>query len=126
MSPSNPRDITRLLSDLSSGDQRAADRLAPTLYRELRAIAGRIFRAQPAGHTLQPTALVHEVWFRLADQPEMPETGRTHFLNLAAQAMRQILTDHARRRRAAKRGGEWQRVSLGRVEFESSVSPERR
>ncbi|MGD8329210.1 MAG: sigma-70 family RNA polymerase sigma factor [Acidobacteriota bacterium] len=121
MSPSTPRDITRLLSDLSSGDQRAADRLAPTLYRELRAIAGRVFRAQPAGHTLQPTALVHEVWFRLADQPGMPETGRTHFLNLAAQAMRQILTDHARRRRAARRGGEWQRVSLGHVEYESST-----
>jgi RNA polymerase sigma factor (TIGR02999 family) len=91
------------------------------LYRELRAIAGRVFRAQPAGHTLQPTALVHEVWFRLADQPGMPETGRTHFLNLAAQAMRQILTDHARRRRAARRGGEWQRVSLGHVEYESST-----
>jgi len=115
MPPSTPRDVTSLLTDLSAGDRSAADRLVPVLYKELRAIAGRLFRGQPAGHTLQPTALVHEVWFRLADQQGMPEAGRTHFLNLAALAMRQILTDHARRRRAAKRGGEWERVTLGQV-----------
>ena len=80
MSPSTPRDIPRLLTDLSGGDRRAADHLAPVLYRELRAIAERLFRAQPAGHTLQPTALVHEVWFRLAGQsskgPRLRHAGR--------------------------------------------------
>lgn len=115
MPASTPRDVTRLLSDLSSGDQTAADRLGPVLYRELRGLANRLFRLQPAGHTLQPTALVHEAWLRLADQDVMPEPGRTHFLNLAAKVMRQVLVDHARRRRAAKRGGDWQRVSLGQV-----------
>jgi RNA polymerase sigma factor (TIGR02999 family) len=106
---------------LSAGDQAAADRLFPLLQGELRALAGRLFRAQPAGHTLQPTALVNEVWLRLIDQDGITEAERTHFLNLAAQVMRQILTDHARRRRAAKRGGEWQRVSFGQVAYASST-----
>lgn len=116
-----PRDVTRLLGDVSGGNQRAADRLVPLLYRELRDLADRVFRAQPVGHTLQPTVLVHEVWLRLVDHDGLPASGRTHFLNLAAQAMRQILTDHARRRLAAKRGGDWQRVSLGHVTYGSST-----
>jgi RNA polymerase sigma-70 factor (ECF subfamily) len=117
MPDSTPSDVTRLLTDISSGDTEAADRLVPLLYEELHGLANRLFRAQPTAHTLQPTALVHEVWLRLADQDTMPESARTHFLNLAAQAMRQILIDHARRRGAAKRGGDWQRVSLGKVTF---------
>jgi RNA polymerase sigma factor (TIGR02999 family) len=75
------------------------------LYRELRALAGSYFRGQPAGATLSPTALVHEVWLRLAHAPASEWHDRGHFFATAATAMRQILVDQARRRRAAKRGG---------------------
>ncbi len=76
---------------------------------------------QPAGNTLQPTALVHEAYLRLINQSNISEIGRTHFLNLAARAMRQVLTDHARKRLAYKRGGNWQRIDLGNV-IHGSVS----
>ncbi len=82
-----------------------AEALFPRLYGELREIADRLLRGELTGHTLQPTALVHEAWFKLAG-PRAPEpVDRTHFLALAARAMRQVLVDHARRRRALKRGG---------------------
>lgn len=80
-------------------------------YQELRAIADRLLSEPAAGQTLQPTALVHEAFMRLAKQGE-EWTDEGHFRAVAAKAMRQILTDHARRRRAAKRGGGWQRVTL--------------
>lgn len=84
---------------------------AGSVYAELKAIADREFRRQPAGHTLQATALVNEAWLRVASKPGGFQ-GRTHFLGYAAQAMRHVLVDHARRRHAAKRGGEQQRVTL--------------
>ena len=114
------KDATELLNDIHKGDSGAAERLLPTLYDELRLLARGLFRRQPKEHTLQPTALVNEAYLRLIDQSRPTEIGRTHFFNLAAQAMRQILADHARRRGAAKRGGEWQRVSLGHVLYGSS------
>jgi RNA polymerase sigma factor (TIGR02999 family) len=95
------------LTTYVGGDAAAGERLLQHLYPELRAIAARCFRGQPADHTLQPTALVHEAWVRIAAAADdgLAERDRSHFLALAATAMRQILVDHARRRRAVKRGG---------------------
>lgn len=84
----------------------------PLVYAELRGLAGSFFRKQQPDQTLQPTALVHEAFLRLVDQTNVEWTSRAHFLAVAALAMRQILADHARRRGAAKRGGEWGRMSL--------------
>jgi RNA polymerase sigma-70 factor, ECF subfamily len=82
------------------------------VYAELRALAGSYFRHQRSDHTLQPTALVHEAFVRLIDQSNAQWNDRAHFFAVAATAMRQILTDHARRHNADKRGGDWQKVSL--------------
>lgn len=84
----------------------------PLVYDELRAIARRRLRSERVDHTLQPTALVHEAYVRLAEAGEMSVEGKGHFLGLAARAMRQVLVDSARARGAAKRGGAWQRVTL--------------
>lgn len=86
-------------------DPRDAEELFPQLYAELREIADRLLRGEMTGHTLQPTALVHEAWFKLAGPKAPRPVDRTHFLALAARAMRQVLVDHARRRQALKRGG---------------------
>jgi len=81
------------------------------VYAHLRAVAGTYFRGRAANHTLQPTALVHEAWLRMAKSDSAP-TDREHFMAVAARAMRQILVDHARRRGAQKRGGDRERISL--------------
>src|SRR5262249_39597686 len=88
------------------------ERLLPVVYAELRALAGAYFRAQPIDHTLQPTALVHDAYIRMINQTSPHWNGRSHFMAVAATAMRQILTDHARRKKADKRGGEWEKVGL--------------
>ena len=103
---------TRLLRAAGQGDEASATRLMPQVYAELRAIAGDFFRRQSPGHTLQPTALVHEAFLRLVDQPSSDWKDRTHFLGIAAQLMRRILIDHARSHHYAKRGGGAVRVSL--------------
>ncbi len=95
--------LTQLLHAWQHGDERAADELMPLVYTELRRIAANRLRAERAGHTLQPTVLVHEAWMRLADQ-RADWQNRGHFFAIAAQAMRRILVDHARRRSTAKRG----------------------
>ena|SRR5215510_2374061 len=105
-------EATLVLAELGQGDDSAAERLLPLVYAELRALAGSYFRRQRADHTLQPTALVHEAFVRLIDQTNAQWKDRAHFFAIAATAMRQILTDHARRHNADKRGGEWQKVSL--------------
>ncbi len=108
-----PRDTTRLLDAVNAGDEDAWSRLVPFLYAELHGLAAELMRAERRGHTLQPTALVHEVWIRLlgSEQAQWQNTG--HFLAAAAKAMRRLLVDHARRRKACKRGGrEGQPVSL--------------
>ena len=104
--------VTQLLDQLSSGDRSAADRLLPQVYEELRALAASFFRQQPGNHTLQPTALVHEAFVRLVGASDANWSGRKHFFDVAAMAMRQLLTDHARRRAALKRGGDRERVVL--------------
>jgi RNA polymerase sigma-70 factor (ECF subfamily) len=97
--------ITLALQDLAKGDPSALDRVMPMVYAELRKLAGHYLRQERNGHTLQPTALVHEAYFRLVGQNQPEFQNRAHFLGVAAHAMRQILIDHARTRNAAKRGG---------------------
>lgn len=99
-----PRDVTRMLADLHAGDREAADALYTRLYDELRALAGGIMRQKGREYTLQPTALVNEAYLKLVQQ-DAPWESRGHFFSVAARAMRCILVDHARRRRADKRGG---------------------
>lgn len=97
-------DVTVLLGAARDGDRHALDRLLPLVYDDLRAVAEREMRREAAGHTLQPTALVHEAFLRLTGAAGSA-SDRAHFLAIAARAMRQVLVDHARRRSAAKRGG---------------------
>jgi RNA polymerase sigma-70 factor, ECF subfamily len=104
--PSNSsQPVTELLARWSGGDLSARDVLVPLVYDELRRIARRCLAGQRSGHTLQPTALVHEAYLRLARRDSQDWHGRIHFFAMAAQMMRQILVDHARRQAAAKRGG---------------------
>jgi RNA polymerase sigma factor (TIGR02999 family) len=105
-------DITLLLADAGRGDQGASARLMEIVYVELRALAGSYAKGQRLGHTLQPTALVHEAFVKLVESDGQGFEDRTHFFAVAATAMRQILTDHARARAADKRGGDWARVTL--------------
>jgi RNA polymerase sigma factor (TIGR02999 family) len=98
-------DVTGLLVAWGAGDARALDALLPAVYAELRRQARRAMRREAAGHTLQPTALVHEAFLRLVDQRHARWESRTQFFAIAAQAMRRILVDHARTRQRAKRGG---------------------
>jgi len=97
--------ITNALHDLSKGDPTALDRVMPLVYAELRRLASHYLRQERKEHTLQPTALVHEAYFRLVGENQPEYQNRSHFLGIAAHAMRQILIDHARTRNAAKRGG---------------------
>lgn len=108
-------DTTRLLDALGNGDPAALDRLLPVVYRELRIIAERQVRRQPPGQTVQPTMLVHDVFMKLAGNTSKTWEGRSHFLAVAAKAMRDLLVDSARRRLAQKRGGGLQRVTLSDV-----------
>jgi|KBSMisStandDraft_5_1062788.scaffolds.fasta_scaffold116778_2 RNA polymerase sigma factor (TIGR02999 family) len=97
-------DVTKLLIDWKSGDREALDRLTAIVYSELRVLADKYLRDEHAANTLQPTALVHEAYMRLVAQ-NMPDWGgRSHFFGVAAHLMRQILVDHARKHRSAKRG----------------------
>lgn len=97
-------DVTALLGDWSRGDRGALNQLLPLIYTELRGVAARQLRNERADHTLQPTALVHEVYLRLIDQRQVDWQSRAHFFGVAAQVMRRILVDHARRHDAIKRG----------------------
>ena len=100
----SPRDVTALLGDWSRGNRTALDQLLPLVYAELRRVAARQLRNERAGHTLQPTALVHAVYMRLVDQRQVDWQNRAHLFGVAAQVMRRILVDHARHHGASKRG----------------------
>jgi len=104
--------VTGLLIDWSNGDRGALDRLMPLVYEELRHIARHHLSAEDVGHTLQSTALVHEAYLKLVDQRRVRWQNRAHFFAVAAQLIRRILLDHARRRHAAKRGGPATRLTL--------------
>lgn len=105
MSDPDPAEITRHLHALGRGDPGAADALAPLVYRQLHNLAERALNNESPGHTLQPTALVHEAFLLLFGQRSVEWQSRTHFYSMAAKLMRRILVDHARRRLAKKRGG---------------------
>ena len=108
-----PTQVTQLLQRMSAGDARAANDLMPLVYGELRAPAAGLLRDERARHTLQPTALVHEAYLRLAGAEASPAwEGHRHFLGVAAKAMRSVLVDHARRKPADKRGGGAERLPL--------------
>ena len=99
-----PPDVTALLDEWNRGNENALGELLPLVYAELRRVAARQLRRERASHTLQPTALVHEAYLRLTDQRQVDWKHRAHFYGVAAQIMRRILVDHARRRAASKRG----------------------
>jgi len=109
------RSVTQLLAAWSGGDASALDALMPLVYDELRRVAGRQLASERGSHTLQPTALVNEAFLKLVDQTRASWKDRTHFYSVAAQIMRRILIDHARRRLAGKRGGGAETVSLDGV-----------
>ena len=115
-------DVTSLLADWSRGDRRAFEVLLPLVYAELRRIAARQLRRERDGHTLQPTALVHEAYLRLVVQRSVDWQGRAHFYGVAAQVMRRILVDHARRQAATKRGNGAQRVPLDEAAETAAVN----
>ncbi len=112
LSKTDPQTVTRLLNEAAGGQPAAAQELFPLVYDQLRALASGYFRDQAAGHTLQPTALVHEAYVKLVGSAEVRWRSRRQFFVLASKAMRSILVDHARRKNRAKRGGGWQKVSI--------------
>ena len=105
-------DVTGLLQAWSGGDLVARDRLVSLIYPELRRRAGARMRRESLGHTWQPTALVHETFLRLVDQPRIVWQNRAQFLGVASEMMRRILVDHARAKNMAKRSGRWARVTI--------------
>jgi len=110
--------VTELLRAWGTGDADACEALAPLVYAELRRQARRALRREGDGHTLEPTALVHEAWMRLDGQHDARWESRTQFFAVAAQMMRRVLVDHARTRHALKRGGAAARLTLGAVDRE--------
>src|SRR4051794_7466494 len=113
-------DVTRILSAIEQGDREAAEQLLPLVYDELRKLAAQRLAQEKPGQTLQPTALVHDAYLRLVDVEKAQQwNGRGHFFTAAARAMRRILVDSARRKRAQKRG-----ASLGRQPLDDVVAPE--
>jgi len=105
-------DVPQLLEAIDHGDAQAADRLLPLVYEELRRLAARKMAHEVPGQTLQPTALVHEAWLRLTGNADRKWNDRAHFFAAAAEAMRRILVDNARRKRTQRHGGGQQRVEL--------------
>ncbi|MFQ5479619.1 MAG: sigma-70 family RNA polymerase sigma factor [Candidatus Binatia bacterium] len=115
-------ETTQILLDLARGDEAAAKKLFPQVYDELRALARHFMQQERPDHTLQPTALVNEAYLRMIDQTRVDWRGKTHFMAIAAEMMRRILVDAARKRGAEKRGGDRCRVTLheGQAEAEDA------
>ncbi len=108
----SPNEVTQLLLDWSNGNQAALNQLMPLVYAELHRIARRYLAGQSAGHTLQPTALIHEAYFRLVGVTNSHWENRGHFFRVAAKAMRHVLIDHARAQLSLKRGGDQNGITL--------------
>jgi RNA polymerase sigma factor (TIGR02999 family) len=104
--------VTQIVNKITAGDKLAAEQLFPLLYDEFRKLARRYLKNEAFGHTLEPTALVHEAYLKMVDQTRVEWHGKTHFFAVGAQAMRRILVDHARRRHRVKRGGGRLRITL--------------
>jgi RNA polymerase sigma factor (TIGR02999 family) len=110
-------DLTRILQSMESGDARAAEDLLPLVYGELRKLAASKMANEQPNQTLQPTALVHEAWLRLTGNENIKWNGRSHFFGAAAEAMRRILIDNARRKQAVRHGGGKGRVDIQDIEI---------
>ena len=117
-------EVTRLLEAARHGEDDALDRIVPLVYDELRRMAARQLRRERAGHTLHATALVHEAYLKLAGSGTVEAVDRGHFMAIAARAMRQVLVDHARRRNAEKRGGDWEQTTLSDGDKPLEFQPE--
>jgi RNA polymerase sigma factor (TIGR02999 family) len=114
-------DITRLLVRVEHGDPQAAEELLPLVYGELRRLAAQKMGREAPGHTLQPTALVHEAWLRISGNEPSKWNGRDHFFAAAAEAMRRILVESARRKRAVRHGGGKQRLAIEDLEIAAEL-----
>jgi RNA polymerase sigma factor (TIGR02999 family) len=117
-------DVTRILLAIEKGDPVAADELLPLVYHELRKLAAHRMANEAPGQTLQPTALVHEAYLRLVGDEDKKWAGRAHFFAAAAEAMRRILIDNARRKRAQRHGGGQQRVDVEDVDIAADADDE--
>jgi len=117
-------EVTRILDGLKQGDAKSTDELLPLVYQELRRLAAQRMAKEGAGHTLQPTALVHEAWLRLAEGQNQQWDNRGHFFAAAAEAMRRILIENARRKHSLKRGAKVERLNLEELEVASISDPE--
>src|SRR2546430_1534936 len=114
-------EVTRILHSIECGDPKAADELLPLVYEELRKLAAHKMANDVQGQTLQPTALVHEAWLRLTGNENVKWDGRAHFFGAAAEAMRRILIDNARRKKALRHGGGQQRLDIQEVEIAAAA-----
>jgi len=118
-------DVTRILESIEQGDPKAADKLLPLVYEELRRLAAHKMAHEAPGQTLQPTALVHEAWLRLVGDGDPGWQNRAHFFAAAAEAMRRILIDRARRKLALRRGGGQARVEMDETALEAPADDEK-
>ena len=117
-------DVTHILNVIQGGDEKAAEELLPLVYEELRKLAAHKLAREAPGHTLQPTALVHEAWLRLGGSREQPWSNQGHFLAAAAESMRRILIDHARRKNRVRHGKGLVRVDLDQVDLAVNTNEE--
>ncbi|MEZ6046498.1 MAG: sigma-70 family RNA polymerase sigma factor [Planctomycetaceae bacterium] len=124
MAPSRMSQTTQILQALADGDQHASEQLLPIVYDELRHLAAYFLKSERVGHTLQPTALVHEAYLKLVNQDKVEWEGRSHFFAIAARQMRRILVDYARSKGTQKRGGDQQRIPLDEQLVFSHENPE--
>src|SRR5262245_15587912 len=116
-------DVTRILSAIQQGDRHASEQLLPLVYEELRRLAAARMAAEPAGQTLQPTALVHEAYLRLVDGGQAWDS-RGHFFAAAAEAMRRIVVESARRKQRAKHGGDRERIEIELADLPTRMCPD--
>lgn len=114
-------EVTRILTAIERGEAKSTDELMPVVYEELRRLAAHKMAAEAAGHTLQPTALVHEAWLKLVDSPSQSWQNRAHFFGAAAEAMRRLLVAHARRKKTQRRGEDATHLDVEEVEIASPV-----
>lgn len=119
-----PGDVTVLLQKAKKGDGAALDQVLPLIYEELRRLARRKIRAEAQGHTLHATELVHEAYLKLSSDGALRAENRPHLMAMASRAMRQLLVDHARNRKALKRGGGWVKTTLGDGPILRETEPE--
>src|SRR5215813_8524182 len=117
-------DVTQILERVEKGDGKAAEELLPLVYEELRKLAAARMALEPVGQTLQPTALVHEAWLRLVRTPDQNWQNRAHFFRTAAECMRRILIDNARRKQQLRHGGGQQRMPLDELEIADGQDPQ--